>query len=294
VVLAELGLAIGAARRAWHFPASTAGERPVFAALRDAGLYDASGVPPRTALPPWIVRQNAGLLYKWADVAGYNALTLDRVWMFLHEDLGLTPSLDENTYPSPRIYDSGPFPYDSMNIVASWNPGNGAVVFRSHADADPRAWLAPAARRVADWHEAVTAMAAGHDFHRIALVETDTTGLASSTSTDGEDADRVGISSFHPERVVLETESAAPALLVLAEAWYPGWTATIDGAPAPCVPANAWMRAVEVPAGTHRVELRFRSRWLGPGAGLALLTAGVLGLLVRRQRRTFSPETDAS
>jgi uncharacterized membrane protein YfhO len=115
-------------------------------------------------------------------------------------------------------------------------------------------------------------------------VETDT-GLASSAKTTSENAARVEITSFHPERVVVETQSAAPALLVLAEAWYPGWTATVDNAPAPCVPANAWMRAVEVPAGTHRVELRFRSRWLGPGALLALLTAGVLGLLVRRERR---------
>lgn len=285
VVLAELGLATGAARRAWHFPVSTAGERPVFAALLDAGLYEASGVPPRTALPPWVVRQNAGLLYKWADIAGYNALTLERVWVFLHEDLGLTPSLDENTYPSRRIYEFGPFPYGSMNIVAGWNPDDGHVVLRSPGEADPRAWLVPAVRRVKDWREAVAAMAAGHDVHRIALVETDS-GLASSAETGEEHAARVQIVSFHPERVVLETEAPAPALLVLAEAWYPGWTALVDADPAPCVPANAWMRAVEVPSGAHRVELRFRSRWLGPGALLALATAAVLTLLVRRERRT--------
>ena len=57
----------------------------------------------------------------------------------LHEDLGLTPSLDENTYPSRQIYDAGPFPYDSMNLVAGWDPGKGNVVLRGPADADPRA-----------------------------------------------------------------------------------------------------------------------------------------------------------
>ena len=129
----------------------------------------------------------------------------------------------------------------------------------------------------------VTAMAAGHDFHRTALVESET-GLPPSASSPSVDETRVEIISFHPEHVVMEADSPAPALLVLAEAWYPGWTATVDGDPARCVPANAWMRAVEVPPGAHRVELRFRSRWLGPGALLALLTAGGLALLVRRAR----------
>ncbi|MCG6926711.1 MAG: YfhO family protein [Acidobacteria bacterium] len=299
VVLTELGVTTGAARRAWHFPVSTANERPVFEALVEAGLYESNGVPPRIALPPWIVRQNAGLLYKWADIAGYNALTLSRVWIYLHETLGLTPPLDENTYPSRHLYDHGPFPYDSMSIVAGWKmewqrsgPGSevggwqpppGRLVLRDSTD--PRAYLLTAVRPVSHWREAVTAMTAGHDFHRVALVETET-GLASSAESLGEDdAARVEIVSFRPEHVVLETESAAPALLVLAEAWYPGWTATVDGAPAPCLPANAWMRAVPVPAGAHRVEMRFHSRWLGPGALVALLTAATLGVLVRRERR---------
>jgi uncharacterized membrane protein YfhO len=94
----------------------------------------------------------------------------------------------------------------------------------------------------------------------------------------------VDITSFDPERVVLETDASAPALLVLAEAWYPGWSATVDGSPAAVVPANAWMRAVSVPAGRHQVELRFRSRWLLPGALLSFLTAAGLALLVRRER----------
>jgi hypothetical protein len=284
VVVAELGLANAAARRVWHFPVSTAGERSVFQALLDTGLYDANGVPPRIALPPWVVRQNAGLIFKWADVAGYNALTLDRVWITLHETLGLTPSLDENTYPSRRIYDAGPFPFDSMSIVASWNPANGNIVFRGPGTGvDPRAWLAAAARRVEDWREAVAALAGGHDLHHIALVETETPlPPVAGRDVGGQ---RVEILSFDPERVEVEVEAATPALLVLSEAWYPGWTATVDGVDVPCVPANAWMRAVEVPAGRHRVVLRFRSRWLAPGALLALFTAAALGGLVYRERR---------
>jgi hypothetical protein len=302
VVLAELGFATTVARRAWHHPRSHASERMVFETLLDAGLYDANGVPPRIALPPWIVRQNAAPLYKWADVSGYNALTLDRVWVYIHESLGLSPPLHENTYPSVHIYDHGPFPWDSMNLVAGWQtlprssepaeegagwqPAPGRPVFRRPKD--PRAYLATAVKRVSHWREAVDAMASGHDFHRVALVESDT-GLPSSADAAGDDTATAEMTSFRPERVVLETEASAPALLVLAEAWYPGWTATVDGVPAPCIPANAWMRAVPVPAGRHEVALRFRSRWLGPGALLSLLAATALAILVGWERRQHHP-----
>jgi hypothetical protein len=309
LVVLELGASLGPARRVWSFPTVRQGERPLYDSLLRYGLYGTSGVPPRVAVPPWSIRQNAALLYKWANIAGYNALTLDRVWVYMHETLALTPPQDENTYPSRHIYDHGPFPYDSMNLVAGWktlprpldaapNP-RGVVVWQPppgqlmlRRAPDPRAYLATSARRVEHWREAVATMASGHDFHAVPLVETDV-GLPSSEGVQ-PDSGQVEILSFEPERVVLETDTSAPSLLVLAEAWYPGWSAAVDGEVAPCAPANAWMRAVPVPAGRHRVELRFRSRWLLPGALLSLLTAAALVLPVRRDRRTSTAPTAES
>jgi hypothetical protein len=182
--------------------------------------------------------------------------------------------------PTPRA-DTEPRP------DAGWRPAPGRPVLRRAED--PRAYLASTVRRVDHWREAVTAMASGHDFHTTPLVESDP-GLPPPASSEGArpDPGRARILSFEPERVVLETDASAPSLLVLAEAWYPGWSATVDGSPAACLPANAWMRAVSVPAGHHRVELRFRSRWLLPGALLSLLTAIGLGILARRGRRAAS------
>ena len=315
LILAELGLALGPARRVWAFPVLRQGEPFVFGGLLRKDLYGNTGVPPRIALPPWSIRQNAALFYKWSNIAGYNALTRDRVWVYLHEDLGLTPSLDENTYPSKQIYNHGPYPYDSMNLVAGWQlvgpaegkleetggadpsggwrPPPGRPVFRRAED--PRAYLARSVTRVEDWREAITAMAGGHDFHRSPLVES-ATNLPFDAEDDGDDpttADRVEITSFEPERVTLETDAQEPSLLVLAEAWYPGWSATVDGTSAPCIPANAWMRAVPLPAGHHQVELRFRSRWLLPGALVFLLTAGGLAVLVLRERRLSASRPNA-
>jgi hypothetical protein len=137
----------------------------------------------------------------------------------------------------------------------------------------------------------VEAMTAGHDFHRAPLVETDTALPLFDPTTATPPPGRAEITAFEPERVVLETDASVPSLLVLAEPWYPGWSATVDGSHAECLPANAWMRAVSVPAGRHRVEFRFHSRWLLPGALLGFFTAALIGVLVRRERRSAARPT---
>jgi hypothetical protein len=56
----------------------------------------------------------------------------------------------------------------------------------------------------------------------------------------------------------IHVKAAKPATLVVAETDYPGWEATVNGAPAPILRANVAFRAVEVPAGESVVEFRFR------------------------------------
>jgi hypothetical protein len=75
-----------------------------------------------------------------------------------------------------------------------------------------------------------------------------------------------------PERVVVWTESAAPAYLVLADTFDPGWSATLDGRPVPIRPAYVAFRAVALPAGPHTVEFTYRPA--GLTLGLALSAAG--------------------
>ena len=93
-----------------------------------------------------------------------------------------------------------------------------------------------------------------------------------------------------PNRLALDVTAAAPAILVLAENWFPAWQATVDGEPSPVLRADMSLRAVAVPAGSHRVELRYASpllRWsvaTSVVCGLVLLGCGALG--ARRGRRT--------
>jgi hypothetical protein len=62
--------------------------------------------------------------------------------------------------------------------------------------------------------------------------------------------------------------------LVVNESWFPGWRATVDGNGAALLRGNVIMQAVEVPAGHHVIELRFR-----PGYVLYPLVAALVGWL---------------
>jgi uncharacterized membrane protein YfhO len=64
----------------------------------------------------------------------------------------------------------------------------------------------------------------------------------------------------------------------LTDVWFPGWTCTVDGQPAPIHRANFLFRAVALPAGNHEVRFVFEPgsyRWGKRISVMALI--GVLG-----------------
>jgi hypothetical protein len=92
-----------------------------------------------------------------------------------------------------------------------------------------------------------------------------------------------------PNRLQLLVRSDSPALLVLAENWYPAWKAVVRGEEAPVLRANHSLRAVPVPSGESEVELFFDAGTLrGPFLISLVSLALVCGAVFVRPRR--SPE----
>jgi hypothetical protein len=92
--------------------------------------------------------------------------------------------------------------------------------------------------------------------------------------------------------VTLRTTTARRSLVVLDDTWGPGWSVQVDGHAAQALQANAVLRSVVVPAGTHEVVWRYGVPGLSLGAalsaaGLALAAAwtGMLAVRSRRRRR---------
>jgi hypothetical protein len=92
------------------------------------------------------------------------------------------------------------------------------------------------------------------------------------------------------EKLIVEVEAnlAAPGLLVLADSFYPGWRATVDGTPAPIFPTNYLFRGVPVPAGQHRVRFEYRPRSVTAGAAASLAGLLAIAVLFLRARRNVT------
>ena len=129
-----------------------------------------------------------------------------------------------------------------------------------------------------------------HDPHQVAWIEAVDVPRAIMTAlprTPPTSAESAEITRDDPQRVELTAALGRPGIVILADAFDPGWTLTIDGAPAPIWRANRAMRGAFVPSGTHRLIFRYDPASFRIGAwitiaGLAAL--GGLGLATFRGR----------
>ena len=92
--------------------------------------------------------------------------------------------------------------------------------------------------------------------------------------------------SYAPGQFTIVAQTPTPAYLVLAEVWYPGWVATLNGQPAPIVRANTAFMAVLLPAGQSTVAFRFTSPLLTLGAIITLATFLISAFLLFRIHRS--------
>lgn len=99
------------------------------------------------------------------------------------------------------------------------------------------------------------------------------------------------ISEDTGERVRIRVDDGPGGTLVLSDAWYPGWTATVDGRPVAIARYQGFLRAVPVPAGAHQVEFAYRPWWLVPGAALSILALVAALALVLVPGRAAAPVT---
>ncbi|MCY4463905.1 MAG: YfhO family protein [Chloroflexi bacterium] len=102
---------------------------------------------------------------------------------------------------------------------------------------------------------------------------------------------QVEVTAYAANRVTLQVHAPAPAYLVLADAWYPGWTAAVNGEATPIYRANIMFRAVAVPAGESLVVFQFEPQLWRVAIWLGLAIWGIVGgvlLWLWRKRRGSS------
>jgi hypothetical protein len=103
----------------------------------------------------------------------------------------------------------------------------------------------------------------------------------------GEPAREVRVRDDSSDRVTVEVNAGPAGWLVLADLWFPGWTATVDGEPVAIQRADHAFRAVLLPPGAHAVVFELAPASLKRGAwvsAIALLLVVALGVVTARRR----------
>lgn len=92
----------------------------------------------------------------------------------------------------------------------------------------------------------------------------------------------LSVTDYTAERVEIQVNSVADGFLILTDAYYPGWVATVNGEVKPIHKADVMFRAVEVASGESTVVFEYKPAWwpgiliIGAVAWLAALIAGVI------------------
>jgi hypothetical protein len=101
-------------------------------------------------------------------------------------------------------------------------------------------------------------------------------GMAAPPAS-GKTPGKATVVAYEAERIAVTAEVEGPgAWLVLSEAVFPGWTASVDGRDAPVARADGLFRTVWLPSGSHEVVFRYRPRSLSVGLAASGIAAIVL------------------
>jgi hypothetical protein len=150
-----------------------------------------------------------------------------------------------------------------------------------------RAWLAHGLIPAAGASEAVELMAnPGFDPRTAAIMEGNTPERAPERTNSQETVEAVEMA---PERQTYRVNAGKLAALVVADSYYPGWHAIVDGYPAQIDRVNGIFRGVLLDAGRHAVTFEYRPESWRRGAIISLASLAVLAAAVAA---TFLPRRD--
>lgn len=167
--------------------------------------------------------------------------------------------------------------------------GGMATVYEN-TQALPRAFLVPTATQVGEGGALERMRSPEFDPTReVVLYDAPPFAGTDPATFEGE----ARILRHEPQMVEVAVQANGDGYLVLADNYYDGWTATIDGESVPILRANHTFRAVAIPGGEHTIRFRFEPRPLRAGfmitAGTWLLVLAYgLGLAVRVRMRQAS------
>lgn len=169
------------------------------------------------------------------------------------------------------------------------SPG-GLKVYRN-PNAFPRAWAVHRVTAIADRERLLARLDdPALDLREHAVVAGPAPALESCQG------DSVEVVRHDPKIVQLNAKMNCRGMVILADTYFPGWQATVDGRPAAILETDGALRGIVAEAGAHTIELTYTPASVRNGAIAALAGLAGAGLITwweRRRQRSGLAEDEA-
>lgn len=236
--------------------------------------------------------------YQYEDAGGFDAVFLADPYRTILALTGAPPKLNE------EVLDASTWPPDALaatgvRFVIPWGTSRKDLELMKAASGLQMYRVANPAPRAAFFDRDATlfetkdqirselAHGRAHSGERLllpweerGLFTGNSTSLPSNTAPGG---DTVTYLRPNSDLIMVQSSVRRCGVLYVLEAYDRGWTAEVDGIPAPVVEANSLGMAVPIPAGDHLVRLRYRTQGRRTGAVLSVLSVCLLVVLVSIQ-----------
>lgn len=224
--------------------------------------------------------------YRLASIGGYHAakpLLYDKLYTASNGfgNLNVLAMLNVEYLIAPQQLP----PYPFLQLVH-----DGSRKIYKNALALPRAWFVPAVKVVAsDSLALVGVMDSTWNPRSSALVIDPQAASRPATLGPGE----AQVTRYDVNDVELKATAPQGGFLVISEAWYPDWKATVDGKPSELLQTNYMLRGLYLAPGTHTIHMSFsassyqKGKTLSTVGGLIALALVLvpLGLGFARRKR---------
>ena len=161
---------------------------------------------------------------------------------------------------------------------------SGAVALFRNPDFRPRFYVVPRAEPYDDVARARERLLSPSFDPRVSVLVPAAQASAPRPAPEAAPTEASGVAlvRYEPHAVELDVQSRG-GVLVSSEAFYPGWDSLVDGEPAETLRVNTAFRGVAVPAGRHRVTMKYVPRSFLAGLMLSGVALGVTSLALFRR-----------
>lgn len=118
------------------------------------------------------------------------------------------------------------------------------------------------------------------DTKQIAVISKDDKAYFNGKNLVKDSTAYLDLKTYQPNELSFESSSKTPQLAVFSEVYYPhGWNVYLDGNKVDYIKANYLLRALYVPEGKHKIEMKFEPAVIEKGKLFSMISFGLFVLL---------------